>query len=371
MNHNVIKFAAPKSVEDIAADWLIRMDGEPTLSPAEQAEFKRWINKDPKHKSEFMSLMEVWDNAPVEEIHQLLYAKKVTAPPKKSPIFKPVYMFCSMFFIAGLVFMFTDFSRFTQPESVYSSNGIYVTSIGQQQQYSLDDGSTVYLNTNSRVQVDYTDDNRNVWLIYGEAHFEVAKNPNKPFRVYAAGGRVEAVGTAFNVKLSDNLLDVLVTEGRVAMSAVVDKLIASPFSQTKTHEDVNQIDEMLSTVGTLDAGQRIKLDAVYQGQNGESPTAYNIETLSAQELQRQQAWRSGVLVFDGQPMSDFVHEVSRFTHASFIIEDPQVANLRVGGRYKIDKLDQVIVALEHTFNIQVSQVNQSTYLLSKKPEVKE
>ncbi|WP_158968621.1 FecR domain-containing protein [Paraglaciecola sp. L3A3] len=367
MNHNIIKFAAPRSVEDIAADWLIKMDGDVTLTKVEQTEFAQWIESDPQNKREFLSLAQVWDDVPVEKIHQLLNAKHYTAKQKQSFLqgfaFRPAFALCSMFFVAIILFVFSG-----KQTTEYTTNGLYVTNIGQQNKHQLVDGSVIYLNTNSRVQVDYTEDNRNVWLVYGEAHFEVAKDANKPFRVYAAGGRVQAVGTAFNVRLRDNLLDVLVTEGRIALSAVTEDFITTPFSQERNEQDANHMNTILSTVGMLDAGQKVTLNAMYEGKAALKNVAKNIQNLDSKELERQQAWQTGVLIFDGQTMSDFVNEVSRFTHATFIINDPQVANMKVGGRYKINKLDQVLVALEETFNIEVSQISNNSYLLRKKQQ---
>lgn len=369
MNHNILKFAASKSIEDIAADWLVKMDGDITLNEVERKEFTVWINSDPSHRQEFLSLAQIWDDAPVEQIHQLLSTHKTIEQTQTSTwrqrMLSPAYALCSVFFVIA---MFLGFSG--EKTNEYLTNGIYVTNIGQQQQYQLDDGSSIFLNTDSRVQVEYNDQTRNVWLIYGEAHFDVAKNPNKPFRVYAAGGRVQAVGTAFNVRLTDNLLDVLVTEGRIALSAAIEEFVVTPFTLPKTENDASQMNSILSEVGTLDAGQRIELNAIFEGPSNLKQVANNIETLSESELARRQSWRSGILVFDGQSMSDFVNEVSRFTHATFVINDPQVANIKVGGRYKIDKLDQVLIALEETFNIHVSQLSNSKYLLSKKAESK-
>ena len=71
------------------------------------------------------------------------------------------------------------------------------------------------LNTDSELSVDYSGDNRIIHLSRGEVNFDVAKDPHRPFVVYAGDGLVWAVGTAFNVRLIEDSVDLTVTEGRV------------------------------------------------------------------------------------------------------------------------------------------------------------
>ena len=361
-NHNVIEFAPAKSIEEIAVDWLIKMDGDNSLSKQQQAEFSLWINDNPQHSSEFFELCEIWDGVPVEQVHKLL-AQHISVKQPTSTI-KSIYALCGLFVITILAWMITS-----PPTQEYLSNGVYLTNIGEQSQQALQDGSVIHLNTNSRVQVEYTDNARNVWLTYGEAHFEVAKNPDKPFRVYAAGGRVQAVGTAFTIKINDNLLDVLVTEGRIAVATGAKKHIPALSDKKKTDVDANQIEQVLTKIGELDAGQSIKIANQYNIGSADDDLAPSIQTLDQSEVIRRQAWRSGLLLFDGQTMSEFIEEISRFTHVSFIIDDPSVAAMKIGGRYKLDKLDQVLTALEENFDIDVSQVGNSSYRLTKKVKI--
>ena len=90
------------------------------------------------------------------------------------------------------------------------------TGIGEQRNLVLSDGSTLLLNTNSRVTVDFSDDVRNIVLLKGEAHFEVAHDTTRPFTVTAGNNTVTAVGTAFNMQyVDDNAFELVVTDGKV------------------------------------------------------------------------------------------------------------------------------------------------------------
>ena len=102
---NVIAFVAPKSVEDIAIDWLIKMDGDKQLNKQQQAKFSQWMNADLQHSSEFFELCEVWDNVPVEEVYRLLTAQEVIKNKNKKNlatiIFQPIYGLCGLFMLAA------------------------------------------------------------------------------------------------------------------------------------------------------------------------------------------------------------------------------------------------------------------------------
>ena len=104
-----------------------------------------------------------------------------------------------------------------------ATNGIYVTAIGGIQERKLVDGSILKINTDSQVQVDYSDNVRKIRLLRGEAHFQVSHNANWPFEVYAGTRMVKAIGTAFSVQLSNDSVQVTVSEGRVDIAAAVAK----------------------------------------------------------------------------------------------------------------------------------------------------
>ena len=107
----------------------------------------------------------------------------------------------------------------------------------------MEDGSTIALNTNSRVNIDYSGERRVVQLLRGEASFDVAKSPQRPFVVYAGSGLIWAVGTAFNVRYTSDLVDVIVTEGivkvytQVSPEQPVASLTAAPDSDVAASEN--------------------------------------------------------------------------------------------------------------------------------------
>ena len=101
-----------------------------------------------------------------------------------------------------------------------SQQALYVTAIGEQKTITLADNSVVQLNTNSRLSVDYNDKLRGIHLIEGEAHFQVAHNPDLPFEVYTGTGVVRAVGTSFSVYIKHKQVEVVVDQGIVEIDTM-------------------------------------------------------------------------------------------------------------------------------------------------------
>ena len=104
------------------------------------------------------------------------------------------------------------------------------TSVGEQKVLSLADGSVIHLNTDSLVLVDFSDSRRDIHLLRGEAHFEVAHDEKRPFIVKVDNNTVTAVGTAFNVQItSANHLELLVTDGKILLQNEAGNMIITSF----------------------------------------------------------------------------------------------------------------------------------------------
>jgi len=102
------------------------------------------------------------------------------------------------------------------------SSKTYATNAGEIRSITLEDGSVAELNTRSRLRARFTANERRVQLIAGEAIFNVAKNPRRPFRVSAGSTEIVAVGTQFNVDAHDSSTVVTVLEGRVRVTSKPD-----------------------------------------------------------------------------------------------------------------------------------------------------
>jgi transmembrane sensor len=103
----------------------------------------------------------------------------------------------------------------TEKPSDATAMAIAAGQIGLIERRTLEDGSIVELNRGAELRVSFSTGERHIELSRGEAHFQVAKDPNRPFTVRAGTVTVRAIGTAFNVQRRTASVDVLVTEGTV------------------------------------------------------------------------------------------------------------------------------------------------------------
>ena len=308
------------------------------------------------------------------------------------------------------------FSTYFQAPAFNTSNGLYQTAIGQQSTATLSDSSSIILNTNSKVRVEYSNDIRKIYLLQGEAHFDVAPNKKVPFQVYAGDGLVQAVGTAFTVYLQqDEVVKVTVTEGKVkvlgeplssnsqqgfsskglANTAGSDnndskntRLQSSGLKSTDANNTVSN-NTGLSTTGlsknssqqtnplvdlaTLKAGQIGTLERVStnnsqpngSGQQNKSSFLQTLQTIDQQELDRQLAWHSGLVMFAGETLEQVVQEISRYSPLNIQITDPSLKTLKIGGQFRIGETNAMFDVLESNFNIQVSHLANGNVELSK------
>lgn len=208
----------------------------------------------------------------------------------------------------------------------------------------LADGTEVEFPAGAAITVDYgSADVRRVTLMQGEAHFRVAKNPQRPFVVRAAGVDVQAVGTAFSVQLAAAQVEVVVTEGRVAVEREVH---AEP------------------AAGTLvDAGQKLTV-SVTPAADAPPPQA---ETLTPRELEQRLAWRATRMEFSDTPLSEVVAAVNRYAGERggerFQIGDAALKGRRMSGIFRVDDADALIGILQQGFDIEAERVGGQTIRL--------
>jgi transmembrane sensor len=210
-----------------------------------------------------------------------------------------------------------------------SSRGPYYhTAVGGLASVPMTDGSRVTLNTDSAIRLAVTERERRVQLERGEAFFEVAKDPTRPFVVVAGNKRVIAVGTKFSVRRSGNDLGVFVTEGKVRLED--DSFLAS--SPTPSPR---QADSLLAA-GTI-------------ARAGDSGVVVQEKPLP--EVQDFLSWRSGYLTFRDIPLADAIAEFNRYNEQKIFIEDATVAALRFSGKIRPTNFEAFVRLLEDAFPI--------------------
>ncbi len=197
------------------------------------------------------------------------------------------------------------------------------TEAGETRTIKLADGSRVMLNSASAIDFDVTPEHRSVRLLRGEAFFEVAKNPSRPFTVQAGNASVRVLGTKFNIRLDDDQTVVSVTEGRVRTGAV---------SYPERAVILQTGQEALVT------SRRIQMRALN-------------EFVSS-------AWRRHEITFQQAPLRSVVEELNRYRRAPIYIVNQSLVNQRVTGIFSTDDPDEALHILRD--NLGIAAINLPT-----------
>lgn len=212
----------------------------------------------------------------------------------------------------------------------------------------LSDGSVVELNDGAAVKVDYTQEFRRVKLVSSEAHFQVAKDPSRPFVVSAKGIEIRAVGTAFNVRLGDRELEVLVTEG------VVDVAPEPPVGELPPLPGGANV-----VASRLEVGQLSRV--TFEDQ---APPSVEVEQATEDEMQELLVWKR-VLDFSATPLSEVIEAVNRRTPTQLEIADRELEGLPVVATFRQDNLEYFVELLELTMDIRAERVGKDRIRLHK------
>ena len=225
-------------------------------------------------------------------------------------------------------------------------NERYSTVVGETRAVTLRDGSVVTLNTNSLISVIYSPHERDVYLVRGEANFEVGHDVVRPFNVYAGKRVLQAVGTAFNVRLlSADDVELTVTEGKVKV--LPDGRDEDGASASRSGD--------ISVVETTVTAQET---AIVQ------PEVETVRRLAPAEMDARIAWQRGMLIFQGETLEVVLAEVDRYTNTDFLLADDSLGSVRIGGYFRAGDIDGLLIALRENFNIDSTRDEKNRIILS-------
>jgi len=325
-------------IEREAADWLVQRDQG--FSKAQQNEFDRWYAASPQHAEIFSELEETW--------HMFDHGKQAAAPNRFLRIAQFALPLAAALAL-GVFVWWTPVSRqkdFTE---------VAMTEIGQLQNLKLPDGSTLLLNSDSAVKVHYISDERRVKLLRGEVHFSVAKNPSRPFIAEIGSVAVRAVGTAFDIRLRQDEIEVLVTEGNVRVDDTLRGESLLPESTSTEPPLLNSGERMLIPIPMNDLAGAPRRMMV------------TIDKVDPREIQRLLAWQEMRLVFVAAPLSEIVEEFNRYNRHKLVISDPQLGAWRFGGNYRAREPATFVSLLKKSFSI-VTEERENETILRQAPE---
>ncbi len=336
---NLMSFPDLQSAREQAAVWVARLDRG--LSEAEQAEFRHWQTQ-PGNDRALRELRTLWSGldqfAALSDLFPIAPTQPAAPRPRR---WRLVAAGLSALALGTVLMLARHPSHTSGPiagSSVAAKVEAYATAVGEHRTVALADGSVLMLNTDTLVEAELAQAVRTVRLVRGQAHFTVAHDASRPFRVYAGARVVQAVGTAFEVWLHPDQateMVVTVTEGQVSVAeAGAGRLPLQRVSR----------------------GELLQVDA-----NGRKA----LRTLGAQELESRLAWRQGMLVFDGETLQDALDTFSRYTTDRFVIRDRRLRDLRIGGYFPTGDTRALGAALHSGFGLRLSRQPDGVLLIER------
>ena len=411
----------PDEILDEATTWFVEFS-ENDVSQAQRQQFIAWLRTSPEHIRAYLQITAHWEDAralessrrqSIDELIALARTDSNVVPlqaPLKVPVQAPVPGFSS-----GVLSQQSDRYRGTAktPKNTHDTGTLerkfsiaasialvaigslawywynyqlntYTTAIGEQRSITLADGSTVDLNSRSKIRVAYHDRERDIQLLNGQALFHVAKDRTRPFIVHTNTTNIRAVGTRFDVYQKHNTTVVTVVEGKVAVipgngrgigGFAHDGSSATPGSAAQTQHGSavpsptpggsaaqtqhGSVAPPLTPALSVDGGGPHPLRAVPAGStfSGRGPSAPSEEgwgedrqgavflsageqlTVTDTQIERAEhpdlpaatAWTQKQIAFNRTPLTEVVEEFNRYNTRQLIITDSTIAGTRISG----------------------------------------
>lgn len=306
-----------------AADWLVAQADGP-LSPEEQARFDAWLAQSDGNKAAYWRLEFGWQEA--DRVVALGEVPAEGAAPsdsrRRQRWWIPATIAASIVLAFGIQqYAARDGAGSDRSAPADFAGQSYATAVGETRLVGLPDGSRIQLNTASRMRTRMGGSQREVWLEEGEAFFEVAHEPGRPFLVHAGEREITVLGTRFSVRRAGANVVVTVLEGRV------------------------QLEE-------LEGGRAIRSSIISGGDIAVAAGSATLVTRrSEQAVQQALSWRDGLLAFDQQPLSAIVEEFNRYNERKIVLEDRSTGAIRISGTFPAHKPDAFARLLREAYGL--------------------
>jgi len=253
-------------------------------------------------------------------------------------------------------------SAYTYFSGVFAGDR-YSTPVGGLDVVHLIDGSQVTLNTDTSLRVVMTKGLRRIELNKGEAFFDVAHDRSRPFVVYAGNKRIMAVGTKFSVRRESDNVQVVVTEGRVSLATAAPHILPSPGAVPDgSGEIVPRISGAESATGpAYPPVTLLRAGTVARTAN----TEVLVHQQTATESQALLSWRNGYVAFRDTTLADAVNEFNRYNTRKIVIDDPTIADIRIGGNFRANNTDAFLWLLQNGFPIAIEESSDKVVLRAR------
>ena len=322
-----------RQILDEAAEWFVEFRvGE--VQAAASAQFDEWLRRSPEHIRAYMEIARTYVVLGALNAEQQLDVQKLIACARAGenviPLGQrsgsltdsqqsPVRSRTTRSRMRGRALAAASFVGLAFAATLLltrHNSQQYVTDIGERRSITLADGSIIDLNAHSTVRVHFTSAQRTLELTEGQALFEVARDPSRPFIVHSGRAVVTAVGTQFSVYRKKSGTTVTVVEGRVAVAND-----SAGEGGVAEHSGIPVPAQKAVLPTFVSAGQQVVVteDAV--------ATPVSADIVSAT------AWIQHRLIFDGSRLNDVVEDFNRYNTRQIRVEDPTLEDFHISGTY--------------------------------------
>jgi transmembrane sensor len=329
-----------QAIEEQAATWLQKRDGG-DWGADDQARLSQWLDTDTHHRVAFLRLEAAWTEisrlqaigagyprGTIPSAEELDAASSVLLRDRAQEVreggrrgnswsLRVALAACLIVLVIGGVYFSTHLLRVES----------YSTPVGGLASVPLEDGSNITMSSATALSVRFRYTERRIDLAQGEAFFEVAKDPDRPFIVDTGGGRVIAIGTKFSVRRDRDDFRVVVIEGTVRIE-----------DATATR---------LLPVGSIAHANRSNVV---------------VRTASLPDAEALLSWRSGYVVFHETALADAVAEFNRYNSRKIVIDDPRLGAIRLTGKFRSTNIDSFSRLLERSFPIRAREAPEGIVL---------
>lgn len=318
---------------EAAADWLLRIEEDVRVLTSEP--FERWLHSDPRHVTAFNSIANEWGMAGL--IPLPADARNASGQAKPSAWLSAILDRLRAPWVFGgvgaLATMAVAFVIFLHPASGPASAPVsYATDTGEVSEFALADGSRLFLDARSSVEVRLSETERDVTLRDGRLFVDVQPDARRPFRVESDAVSFIAVGTAYAVEHSGDSWRLEVYEGTVRLEAPAAN-------------------------GAFEAGKGAVLTPAGLAQ-------FDLpDTLKAGLPD----WTSEQVVFDQTALVDAAAEFARYTDKPVSIVGDELRKYQVSGVFRLTDLDSFLRSVEVLTGARATETAEGT-VLSASPD---
>ena len=206
----------------------------------------------------------------------------------------------------------------------------FATSVGEQRIVQLADGSSVRLDTDSRIRVRFAADQRLIELEAGQAMFDVAPDRERPFVVQAGQARVTAVGTVFDVRRDAAAASVTLVSGIVDVASGRD-------------------------------GRATRMSAGHQARVAPRETRVKVVDVALET-----SWTDGRIVLRDTPLREAVAEVNRYLTDKVALAPGRLEGVAVNGVFKTGDRDAFVSTVSAGLDLQATRQADGSIMLAER-----